>query len=224
LQCHFGLDTLSWARAGASVAGLDFSGPAVEAATRLAEETGLDARFVQADVYDAVEALDGETFDVVYTGFGALNWLPDLTRWAEVVNALLAEGGFLYLAEFHPFTWVFDEDTEGIAFDYFHDPAGVSFDDDAQGSYADLEVPTRQNRTLEWAHPLSEELRAHADEGTPLVLADPDAPASVAIRQAARGIVAMTPQELPVMQAETPTAPAPPPIGGTELPVVQVQG
>jgi ATP-binding protein involved in chromosome partitioning len=72
--------------------------------------------------------------------------------------------------------------------------------------------------------PLSEELRDHADRGTPLVLAEPDAPASVAIRQAARGIVAMTPQELPVMQAETPTAPAPAPIGGTELPVVQVQG
>jgi ATP-binding protein involved in chromosome partitioning len=71
--------------------------------------------------------------------------------------------------------------------------------------------------------PLSEELREHADAGTPLVLEDPDAPASVAIRQIARGIVAMTPQELPVMQAETPTAPAPPPIGGTELPVVQVQ-
>jgi SAM-dependent methyltransferase len=147
--------------AGGRVGGrLDFSRPAVEAATRLAEETGLDAQFVRADVYDAVEALDGETFDVVYTGFGALNWLPDLTRWAEVVNALLAEGGFLYLAEFHPFTWVFDEDTKGIAFDYFHDPAGVSFDDEAGGSYADLEVPTRQNRTLEWAHPLSEVITA----------------------------------------------------------------
>ncbi len=156
LQCHFGLDTLSWARAGASVAGLDFSGPAIEAASSLAAETGLDARFVQADVYDAAEALGGERFDIVYTGFGALNWLPDLPRWASVVASLLADGGFLYLAEFHPFTWVFDEDTATIAFDYFHDPEGVSFDDQEEGSYADLDVPTRNNATREWAHPLSE--------------------------------------------------------------------
>ena len=82
--------------------GLDFSGPAVEAANSLAAETGLDARFVQADVYDAAEALGGERFDVVYTGLGALNWLPDLPRWAEVVASLLDDGGFLYLASSTP--------------------------------------------------------------------------------------------------------------------------
>ncbi len=160
LQCHFGLDTLSWARAGASVAGLDFSGAAVEAATSIAQETGIDAKFVQADVYDAVDALGGERFDVVYTGLGAINWLPDLSRWASVATSLLADGGFLYLAEFHPFTWVFDEDTGTIAFDYFHDPEGVTFGDEMQGSYADLEVPTRHNRTREWAHPLSDVVTA----------------------------------------------------------------
>jgi SAM-dependent methyltransferase len=170
LQCHFGLDSLSWARAGASVAGLDFSGPAVEAANSLAAETGLDARFVQADVYDALDALGGERFDVVYTGLGALNWLPDLSRWAAVVTSLLAEGGFLYLAEFHPFTWVFDEDTGSIAFDYFHDPEGVSFDDDEEGSYADLDVPTRNNATREWAHPLADVVTAVLGAGLRLEL------------------------------------------------------
>ena len=161
LQCHFGLDTLSWARAGASVAGLDFSGPAVDAATGLAEETGLDARFVHADVYDALDALGGEPFDIVYTGLGAINWLPDLPRWASVVRSLLADGGFLYLAEFHPLTWVFDEDTETIAFDYFHDPKGVSFSgEEEKGTYADLDAETRNNTTLEWAHPLSDVVAA----------------------------------------------------------------
>ena len=170
LQCHFGLDSLSWARAGASVAGLDFSGPAVEAANALATETGLDAGFVQADVYDAVEALGGERFDVVYTGLGALNWLPDLPRWASVVASLLADGGFLYLAEFHPITWVFADDDPIIELDYFHDPEGISFDDDQPGSYADLEVPTRNNATREWAHPLAEVVNAVLGAGLRLEL------------------------------------------------------
>ena len=85
-------------------------GPRSRPRRRWRAETGLDARFVQADVYDAVEALGGERFDVVYTGLGALNWLPDLPRWASVVASLLADGGFLYLAEFHPITWVFADD------------------------------------------------------------------------------------------------------------------
>src|SRR4051794_41396179 len=82
LQCHFGLDTLSWARRGARVTGLDFSRPAVEAARDVAARGGLEARFVDADVYDAPQALDGERFDIVYTGLGALNWLPDVAAWA----------------------------------------------------------------------------------------------------------------------------------------------
>ncbi len=160
LQCHFGLDTLSWARAGASVVGLDFSEPAVEAANQLAAECGLEARFLCADVHDAVPALGGERFDVVYTGLGALNWLPDLQRWAEVVAALLADGGFLYLSEFHPFTWVFADHDLTVELDYFHDPLGEAFDDGEQGSYAELDLPTRNNATLEWSHTLSDVVSA----------------------------------------------------------------
>jgi SAM-dependent methyltransferase len=170
LQCHFGLDSLSWARAGASVVGLDFSGPAVEAGNSLAAETALDARFVQADVYDAAEALGGERFDVVYTGLGALNWLPDLPRWASVVASLLADGGFLYLSEFHPFTWIFADDDPIIELDYFHAPDGVSFDDDEPGTYADLDVPTRNNATREWAHPLADVITAVLGAGLRLEL------------------------------------------------------
>ena len=170
LQCHFGLDTLSWAREGASVAGLDFSGPAIEAARQIAAETGIDARFIQADVYDAAAALGGESFDVVYTGLGALNWLPDLPRWASVVASLLAEGGFLYLAEFHPVTWIFAENDRTIELDYFHDAEGISFDDGEQGSYADLEVPTRNNATREWAHTLADVVTAVLGAGLRLEL------------------------------------------------------
>jgi SAM-dependent methyltransferase len=157
LQCHFGLETLSWARRGASVAGLDFSAPAIEAANRLASETGLDGRFVAADLYDAVAALGGERFDIVYTGLGALNWLPDLRRWAEVVRSLLADRGSLYLAEFHPFTDVFADSDLTVEADYFHDPAGVRIEDEG-GTYADLEARTTHNATHEWAHPMADVL------------------------------------------------------------------
>ena len=94
LQCHFGIDTLSWARRGARVTGLDFSAPAVEAARGLAKEMGLEATFVHSDVYDAGGATGGRTFDIVYTGRGAIIWLPDIGRWAEVVMDLLKPGAF----------------------------------------------------------------------------------------------------------------------------------
>ena len=101
LQCHFGLDTLSLARKGARVTGLDFSGPAVEAARELASAMGIDARFIEANVYDARAAL-GQAYDVVYTGKGAINWLPDIVTWAEIIADLLRPGGVFYLSEFHP--------------------------------------------------------------------------------------------------------------------------
>jgi SAM-dependent methyltransferase len=151
LQCHFGQDTLSWARHGARVSGLDFSAPGIEAARRLADEMGIAADFVAADVYDAVEALGHRRFDVVYTGLGAINWLPDIERWAGVVAALLRPGGFLYLAEFHPFSAVFADEELTVRHPYFHtEPSGW----DAPGTYADLTAKTEHNRTLEWNHGL----------------------------------------------------------------------
>jgi SAM-dependent methyltransferase len=109
LQCHIGLDTLSWARRGAQVSGLDFSAPAIDAASALAASLGIPATFVVSDVYDAVDAFGGQRFDIVYTGTGALVWLPDIRRWARVVAGLLAPGGFLYLVEGHPFVQILDD-------------------------------------------------------------------------------------------------------------------
>ncbi|MFC4907132.1 class I SAM-dependent methyltransferase [Actinomadura gamaensis] len=149
LQCHFGLDTLSWARRGARVTGLDFSAPAIETARSLASETGLDARFVVSDVYAAPEAL-GETYDIVYTGLGAICWLPDIARWARTVAALLRPGGFLYLSEFHPFADTLDEETgTTVTFDYF-DRGPQEWTQ--SGTYADRSAPTRHNRSISFAH------------------------------------------------------------------------
>ena len=163
LQCHFGLDTLSWARHGARVTGLDFSEPAIEQARALAGELGLEARFVAADVYDAVEALGRERYDVVYTGLGALVWLPDLDRWARTVASLLAPGGFLDLAEFHPFADTLDEE-EGrtVAFDYFDAEPRVWTE---PGTYAELSAPTEHNTSVEWAHGLGTVVTAIANAG-----------------------------------------------------------
>jgi SAM-dependent methyltransferase len=167
LQCHFGLDTLSWARLGAEVTGLDFSAPAVDAARSLATEAGIDAAFVAASLYDAQDALGGRRFDVVYTGIGALNWLPDLHRWAELVRGLLAPGGFLYLAEFHPIEWVFADDDLTVERDYFEREPLV-FED--PGTYADLDAKTVNDRTEEWQHPLSDVVTAVIDAGLVLEL------------------------------------------------------
>jgi SAM-dependent methyltransferase len=166
LQCHFGLDTLSWGRRGARVTGLDFSAPAVEAAQELATEIGVDADFVVADVYDAVDALGGRRFDIVYTGQGALNWLPDLPRWAQVVHDLIESGGVLYLSEFHPFQWVFGDDDLTVEYDYFH----RRLDLDDPGTYADLSATTEHNRTEEWSHALADVISAVIDAGLVLEL------------------------------------------------------
>ncbi len=164
LQCHFGLDTLSWARRGARVVGLDFSKAAIAAARELTRATRMTARFVEGDVYDAASLL-GDTFDIVYTGLGALNWLPDLDAWASVIEALLKPGGRLYLVEFHPLLWVLEE--EEMNFDarwsYFFDPEGVVIDDEVD--YADPSIPLASMRTYEWAHPLGEVVTALAHVG-----------------------------------------------------------
>lgn len=169
LQCHFGMDTLSWARRGADVTGLDFSAPAVEAAGKLAADIGVEAEFVESDVYDAREALGGKTFDIVYTGLGALNWLPDIERWAEVAASLVRPGGFLYLAEFHPFTNVFGDDDLTVEYDYFQDPGAPQVWDEP-GTYADIEAETVNNKTYEWHHPIGEVVSAAVSAGMSLEL------------------------------------------------------
>jgi SAM-dependent methyltransferase len=165
LQCHFGLDTLSWARLGAKVTGADFSGRAIALARSLASETGLDARFVQADVLQLDEVLDGD-FEVVFTSFGVLWWLPDLTRWARVVARFLRPGGMLYLAEFHPVAQVMD-DVNATApiprYPYFPSPEPLAFP--VQGSYADPDARVEQEVEYGWAHSLGEIVTVLAQAG-----------------------------------------------------------
>jgi SAM-dependent methyltransferase len=162
LQCHVGLDTLSWARNGALVTGLDFSEPAIEAARSLAADLAIDASFVAADVYDAVAALGGRRFDVVYTGTGALVWLPDIARWAGVVAALLEPGGFLYLVEGHPFAQILD-DAQGsmIIRDYFDDQPQV---EDYPYSYTDGPA-LKHTCSVQFQHQLGQVVTALAGAG-----------------------------------------------------------
>jgi SAM-dependent methyltransferase len=166
LQCHFGLDSLSWARLGARVTGLDFSEPAVRAATELAQQIGVAATFVKSDVYDAPAAVGHRTFDIVYTGVGALCWLPDMDRWARVVHDLLRPGGQLYLFEFHPLKWMIEgspPDQIAIIDDYFTPPEGYT---DAGGvSYAETSIPSAATPTVQWNHPLGQVVTALVQVG-----------------------------------------------------------
>jgi SAM-dependent methyltransferase len=162
LQCHLGLDTLSWARMGAQVTGLDFSEPAINAARKLAADLAVDASFVVADVYDAVPALGGRRFDVVYTGTGALVWLPDMTRWAQVVAALLEPGGFLYLVEGHPYAQILD-DAQGtnVALDYFDEQPQVY-----DNAYSYTDGPALAHiRSVQFQHGLGQLVTALAAAG-----------------------------------------------------------
>lgn len=165
LQCHVGLDTLSWARRGARVTGLDFSEPAIEAATELAEQLGFGDRawFVTADALDAASALGQHRFDIVYTGNGALMWLPDITGWAETVAALLRPGGRLYLAEFHPVTDVLDDEHGTTAIRNYFALGARTYE--SPGSYADWNAETTHNTATEWHHTLGDVVSAIAGAG-----------------------------------------------------------
>jgi SAM-dependent methyltransferase len=168
LQCHFGIDTLSWAHLGARVTGADFSGAAVELARSIAAEVGTtDARFVQSDLYELPATLQGD-FDVVYTSRGVLGWLPDIRRWAEVVAHFVRPGGIFYITEIHPIAQAFEN--EGVqpgelrlAYPYWEHPEPLAFP--VQGSYAD---PTAEVKTLTeygWDHGLGEIVTALIDAG-----------------------------------------------------------
>ncbi len=165
LQCHFGLDTLAWARAGARVTGLDFSGPAIEQARVLATRAGLEDRatFVCANVYDAVDALDHRTFDVVYVSLGALNWLPSVDRWASVAAALARPGGRLFLHEVHPLSDALGDAELVLEHTYFEEPE--PFIDDSGLTYTDGTYPASTERNYSWNHSLGEIVTAVVDHG-----------------------------------------------------------
>ncbi|MEQ8842172.1 MAG: class I SAM-dependent methyltransferase [Acidimicrobiales bacterium] len=160
-QCHIGTDTLSLARAGAEVVGLDFSAGATAAAGRLAEAAGLAdrAEWITSDVHDAPESVGGRTFDLVYTGQGALCWLPDMDRWADVMWRLCRPGGRLYVSEFHPVQDILEVETTRFERSYFGDGTGDRFDDEI-GSYADPDAVTTNNSIIDFVHGLAEVVQA----------------------------------------------------------------
>ena len=164
LQCHFGLDTLSWARLGARVTGVDFSLPAVQAARRLARKVGLRARFIHSNVYDLPQVLE-ERFDIVYTGKGAMCWLPDVDRWAEIAASCLKPGGRFYLLEDHPFAEVFPNDPPITKLEpkipYFGTRA---LREDYAGTYA-TRTKMRHKVSYSWIHPVAETLSALTRNG-----------------------------------------------------------
>jgi SAM-dependent methyltransferase len=167
LQRHFGLDTLSWARLGATVTGADFSGEAIVAARQLAAECGLAATFVRSNIYDLPDVLD-ERFDVVYTSGGVLGWLPDIAAWGRVAAHFVRPGGFLYVTEIHPVANVFDD--EGVepgelrlAYPYWSHPEPLRFE--VKGSYADPEAPTEGLIEYGWDHSLGEIVTSLTDAG-----------------------------------------------------------
>lgn len=160
LQCHFGQDTLSLARKGAMVTGLDLSDAAIHAAQELTLKCGLQAEWVIANVLDFQPQLEGR-FDVVFTSYGTIGWLPELTSWARNIRRYLKPGGRFIFVEFHPVLWMFDNTFKSLAYSYFNRELIVETE---HGSYADREAPLVQN-TYSWNHDLGEVLGALLNEG-----------------------------------------------------------
>jgi SAM-dependent methyltransferase len=161
LQCHIGTDTLSLARLGAEMTGLDLSGASLAEARALAERVGARIEYVEGEVYDAVSLLGAGRFQLVYTGVGALCWLPSISRWAEVVSELLVPGGRLFVREGHPMLWALNEynTAEPVAkYPYFEteDP----YVDESDASYVETAVKFEHTRSLSWNHSLGELMSA----------------------------------------------------------------
>lgn len=161
LQCHMGMETLSWSRLGAKAVGVDFSESALERAAHLRDELGFDTRFVQTNVYDAAKELGAGGFDVVFVSVGSLCWLPDVAKWARVVGALLKPGGRLVMNEGHPVCGMLDQpkgkDHLEPTYTYFCDE-GLVFEGDE--TYVESEKPLKMMKSVEWSHPLGEVVTA----------------------------------------------------------------
>ena len=172
LQCHIGTDTISLARLGAEMTGLDFSPSALEQARDLAERAGPSVNYVESELYDALEVLDPDSFDLVYTGVGALCWLPSIARWAEVVAGLLSPGGRLFLREFHPMLWsLADPGDDGllvVEYPYFEREEPLVFDE--PGTYVETSATFEHNLTNEWNHGLGEIVTSLLERGMELTM------------------------------------------------------
>lgn len=165
LQCHFGQDTISLSRMGAKAIGVDLSDTAIELAEKLAKECQTDTTFLCCDVYDLPE-IHPQQYDLCYSSYGTIGWLPDINRWASVVAKMTRQGGRFVFAEFHPIIWMYDDLLENIQFSYFNsDP----IEETIEGTYADRATP-QTFKTVGWNHGLSEVVQALIDHGFELEL------------------------------------------------------
>lgn len=151
LQCHFGQDTISLARLGAKVTGVDLSDKAIQSANELAKTTNTQANFICCDLYDLPNHLD-EQFDMVFTSYGTIGWLPDLDKWAKIVSRFLKPKGKFLFVEFHPVVWMFDDNFQKVGYNYFNKGPIVETE---SGTYADKDAPIT-NQYVTWNHAISE--------------------------------------------------------------------
>ena len=165
LQCHFGQDSLSLARMGAKVTGVDFSDVAIQVARQLNDQLGLDATFVECNVFDLEQHLEGE-FDIVFASYGFLPWLPDFYKWVAIANHFLKKGGRMYLTEFHPVVNMFDWDNPKPAYDYFHKE--TPFEEEVIGTYADASADIRSKEFF-WNYSIHEVIMPLLKAGLTLV-------------------------------------------------------
>jgi SAM-dependent methyltransferase len=172
LQCHIGTDTISLARLGARMTGLDLSPASLEQARLLAQRTDTDIEFVEAELYGAVSVLGAGAFDLVFTGVGALCWLPSISRWAKVVADLLVPGGRLFIREGHPMLWSLADPRPdqmlSVEYPYFEREEPTVWDE--PGTYVETDAVFEHNTTHEWNHGLGEVVTALLDVGMQLTM------------------------------------------------------
>lgn len=170
LQCHIGTDTISLARLGARMTGLDFSAPAIDAARELAHDCGAASEFVCAEFHDALDVLPRAAFDFVYTGIGAICWLPKISEWGRIVAELLAPGGRVFMREGHPMLWAIDERPSErgeallpVEFHYFETEGGLEWTE--EGTYVETDAQLVNNTSVSFNHGIGEIVTALLDAG-----------------------------------------------------------
>lgn len=162
LQCHFGQDTLSWSRKGAICTGVDISDEAINLARKLTNELSLDATFVCCNVLDSSNFIS-ETFDIVFTSYGVIGWLPDLKPWAKMIAERLKPGGLFYMVEFHPIAWMFDYEVSPPVMKYGYNQTEAIYEE-YKGTYADEQADIVA-KEYGWNHGLGDVLSALLDAG-----------------------------------------------------------
>lgn len=167
LQCHFGQDTISLSRLGAEVTGMDLSDKAIDSARKIAEQTKSNTKFICCDIYDLPNHLEAQ-FDIVFTSYGVIGWLPDLDKWAKIISKYLKPNGQFIFVEFHPVVWMFDDNFEKIGYNYFNSGAII---ETKSGTYADKTADINQEYVM-WNHGMSEVANSLIKNGLEIISLD----------------------------------------------------